>query len=114
MSGAAPLSGDLMNQITKIFPNAAIGQGLGMTEAAATVSMHSPYKKLAMVGSSGTLLPGIVAKVVKADGTLCKEGEQGELVVHSPSNALGYLNNPKAYVPFGLRCGFVIDKHYAC
>jgi 4-coumarate--CoA ligase len=29
MSGAAPLSGELIQQVTKILPNARIGQGYG-------------------------------------------------------------------------------------
>lgn len=29
MSGAAPLSGELMEQLHKVLPNAAIGQGYG-------------------------------------------------------------------------------------
>ena len=48
--------------------------------------------------SSGKLLPGIVARIVKPDGLLAAREEEGELVVKSPSNALGYLNNEKACV----------------
>jgi acyl-coenzyme A synthetase/AMP-(fatty) acid ligase len=44
-------------------------------------------------------MPGITARVVKMDGSLGKEGEQGELVVKGPSNALGYMGNIEAYVP---------------
>ncbi|KAF9527756.1 amp dependent CoA ligase [Crepidotus variabilis] len=124
VSGAAPLSGDLMQQVTKIFPNASIGQGFGMTESAATVSFIQADKKIGTIGSAGGLIPGIIAKVVKADGSLGKEGEQGELVIKGPANALGYLNNPKAtaetFVDGWLRTGdeviikdneiFVVDR----
>jgi long-subunit acyl-CoA synthetase (AMP-forming) len=48
------------------------------------------------VGSAGQIIPGVVARVVRPDGSLCKEGEQGELVVTGPSMASGYLNNEKA------------------
>jgi len=47
---------------------------------------------------SGTLLPGVVARVIKRDGTLGGYDESGELVLHSPSAALGYLNNVDAWV----------------
>lgn len=109
------MSGDLMLQVSKMFPNAAIGQGygmygqfapkkhipnkiLGLTETATTVSALQPDRKLGTVGSAGELIPGIVAKVVKSDGSLAAEGEQGELVVTGPSMAMGYYENPTAYV----------------
>lgn len=55
-------------------------------------------RKLGTIGGAGGLLPGIIAKVVKSDGTLASDGEQGELVVKGPSMALGYYGNPAAYV----------------
>jgi len=58
--------------------------------------MMPPTQKLATVGSAGQLIPGIVARVVKSDGSLASEGEQGELVVKGPSMALGYFNNEVA------------------
>lgn len=71
---------------------------LGLTETCTTISMIPPTQKIAPVGSAGQLIPGITARVFKADGTLAAEGEQGELVVTGPSMALGYLNNKSAYV----------------
>jgi acyl-coenzyme A synthetase/AMP-(fatty) acid ligase len=58
--------------------------------------MMPPGQKLATVGSAGQLLPGIVARVVKPDGSLASEGETGELVVTGPSMSLGYFNNEAA------------------
>ena len=96
MSGAAPLSGELVQQLRHICPNAAIGQGYGLTETCTTISAFPPSQKIGTIGSAGQLIPGIRARVVKADGSLAREGEQGELVVTGPSMALGYLNNEKA------------------
>lgn len=57
----------------------------------------SPHtQRLGTFGSAGQLIAGARARVVKLDGTLAGEGEPGELVVNSPSIALGYLNNPQA------------------
>lgn len=80
---------------------AVVTKGLnntGLTETCTTVAMMPPTQKLATIGSAGQLIPGIIARVVKPDGSLATEGEQGELVVTGPSMALGYLNNDAAYV----------------
>ena len=50
------------------------------------------------ISGSGVLLPGVVARVVKADGALAGYDEPGELVIKTPSVALGYANNLKACV----------------
>ena len=49
------------------------------------------------LGSCGSLIPGVKAKIISAEGKEITEYDQpGELVVHSPSVVLGYLNNEKA------------------
>ncbi len=48
------------------------------------------------IGSAGRLLPGIKARVIKPDGTLAGDGEQGELLISGPSMASGYLDNEAA------------------
>ena len=68
----------------------------GLTETFTTVTLSPNSQKIATPGSAGVLIPGIVARVVKADGTLAKRGEPGELVVRGPSMALGYYKNPEA------------------
>ena len=60
----------------------------------------SPRSKVATIGSAGRFLPGIVARIVKEDGSLAGDGEQGELVVRGPAMALRYSGNEKAYVIF--------------
>lgn len=58
--------------------------------------MVSLSQKIGTLGCAGQLIPGVRARVVKADGTLAKVGEAGELVVKTPSLALRYMNNEKA------------------
>ena len=53
-------------------------------------------EEVGTLGSAGQLIPGIRARLLKPDGTYAGPGEQGELVVSSPSNALGYINNEQA------------------
>ena len=67
-----------------------------MTETFTTIALSPNTNKVAAPGSGGVLIPGVIARVVKADGSFAKEGEAGELVITGPSMALGYYKNPKA------------------
>ncbi|OSC99662.1 amp dependent CoA ligase [Trametes coccinea BRFM310] len=96
MSAAAPLSAELTNQLSELLPNAWIGQAYGMTETCTVVTFPQTDRRLGSLGSGGVLLPGCTARVVKPDGSLAGLGETGELIVSSPSIALGYFNNPQA------------------
>ncbi|ESK91930.1 phenylacetyl- ligase [Moniliophthora roreri MCA 2997] len=93
---AAPLSATLTEGLLKIFPNVHLGQGYGMTETCGTVSMFPLSQKVGTLGSGGQLLPGVVAKVVKQDGSLAGVGEVGELYVQGGQVALGYYGNERA------------------
>ncbi|KAI0698962.1 acetyl-CoA synthetase-like protein [Cerioporus squamosus] len=96
MSGAAPLSAELQEQLVRTLPNCIIGQGYGMTEVATGVTFIPHDRQVATPGSAGVLLPGIIARVVKPDGSLAGYNELGELHLHTPSQSLGYLDNPTA------------------
>lgn len=118
-SGAAPLSAELIRQLSEILPNMSIGQSygtlpfsslakahglvltdcwiIGMTETCTTVTFPQIEQKIGTPGSAGRLHPGIVARVLKPDGSLARYGEPGQLVIKGPSNALCYLDNAEAY-----------------
>ncbi|KAG9315617.1 phenylacetyl-CoA ligase [Chiua virens] len=94
--GAAPLSREQMERLTEIFPNAAMGQSYGTTESSTVIATWSLEHKRDLSGSAGQIIPGITARVEKPDGTLADFDEPGELVVRTPSLALGYAGNPEA------------------
>ncbi|KAF9465775.1 phenylacetyl-CoA ligase [Collybia nuda] len=96
MSGAAPLSFELNQQLFQLFPDAQIGQAYGMTETCTATTMWPITQKRGASGSGGQLLPGTVARVVKTDGSLAGYDEAGELIIKTPSVALGYANNAEA------------------
>ena len=73
---------------------------VGTTESSTVITTWSIDKQRDLSGSAGQILPGITARVEKSDGTLARFDEPGELVVKTPSLALGYAGNPKAYVIF--------------
>ncbi|KAG2065596.1 acetyl-CoA synthetase-like protein [Suillus decipiens] len=95
-SGAAPLSREVMEQLVQTFPNADIGQSYGLTESCTVISTWALDKRCDLSGGAGQLLPGIIGRVEKPDGTLADFGEPGELVVKTQALALGYANNPEA------------------
>ena len=55
-------------------------------------------QRIGAPGSAGQLVPGCVAKIVKpgGGGALAARGEPGELVIKTPSVALGYYGDPEA------------------
>ncbi|KAI5464273.1 hypothetical protein BGZ63DRAFT_412004 [Mariannaea sp. PMI_226] len=94
-SGAAPLGKETMEDILKVYPKWHLCQGYGLTETSPVVTSTSELD--IMPGSSGSLLPGIRAKVIDAEGNEVTEHEKpGELHVQGPTVVLGYLNNVNA------------------
>ncbi|KAK7425297.1 hypothetical protein QQZ08_008194 [Neonectria magnoliae] len=91
-SGAAPLGSETMEDILKVYPNWHVCQGYGLTETSPVVTSTSELDILP--GSSGSLLPGLRAKIIDASGNEVRDYESpGELLVQGPTVVLGYLNN---------------------
>ena len=95
MSSAAPLSNERFKQLTTLLPQATILQCYGLTEAG-MVGMETNGGRDKPSVSAGVLLPGIVARVQKVDGTYAGFNEPGELIVQTHSMASGYSNNEEA------------------
>ncbi|OBZ68897.1 putative 4-coumarate--CoA ligase 1 [Grifola frondosa] len=101
-SGAAYLPPQLAAALQSLVPsNPRIGEGYGMSEL--TISaMRTPTPTMlggrieAKVGSCGLLLPGMEARIVRADGSLAGLNEPGELWLKGGNVALGYWGNEKA------------------
>ncbi|KAI8648987.1 hypothetical protein NCS55_01471900 [Fusarium keratoplasticum] len=94
-TGAAPLASETAEDVLKAFPKWCICQAYGLTETATGVTATSELD--ISFGSSGSLLPSVRAKIVDAAGKeITEHGTPGELLVQSPSVALGYLNNEQA------------------
>jgi 4-coumarate--CoA ligase len=96
MVGAAPLSSELTQQMIRMFPASNVYQGYGLTETATAVAMSTATQEVNTLGSTGQLLPGVVMRIVKPDGSHGTFKEEGEIVVKSPSAALRYSNNEEA------------------
>ncbi|KAG1151952.1 hypothetical protein G6F37_000718 [Rhizopus arrhizus] len=94
LSAAAPLSVSLIKKIKEKFPHMTIKQGYGLTETSPVVTME--LSGCTSDGSSGILVPNLLAKLVDENGKEVPQGERGELWVKGPNIMKGYINNPKA------------------
>ncbi|CAD5221239.1 unnamed protein product [Bursaphelenchus okinawaensis] len=97
LSGAAPLSADVMEQVLKRFPTIKqIGQGYGMTEM--SMGGHlAEYDVNCPLGTVGRLAPNFEMRITDPDTDEdVKPGETGEFRVRSPTLMVGYFNRPDA------------------
>jgi acyl-CoA synthetase (AMP-forming)/AMP-acid ligase II len=83
----------VLDRLREVFPTAKPYLMYGLTEA-----FRSTYLDPAQIdhrpGSIGKAIPGAEILVVRADGSTCDPGEEGELVHRGPHVALGYWNDP--------------------
>lgn len=79
-AGGGKISSSLLAQMQ--LQGLPVYEGYGLSECGAVVTLNLPGQD--KTGSSGKVLPGIRVSL----------DSQGQLEVHSPANALGYLNGP--------------------
>jgi long-chain acyl-CoA synthetase len=71
-----------------------VWQGYGLTEAAPIISANTP--KLHKLGTSGVVLPSVVCRILREDGSACEIGETGEIVIQGDNVMKGYFRNEEA------------------
>jgi long-chain acyl-CoA synthetase len=69
-------------------------QGYGLTEAAPIISANVPERH--KMGSSGTVLPSLEARICDDEGRTLPSGQKGEIVVRGENVMAGYWKNDKA------------------
>lgn len=90
VSGAAPLSDDVIRRFSSAFKRGKLVQGYGLSECASGVSLNQPWAN--RFGSVGIPLPGFEVEAFSED--MCKEirGDVGELCIRGDCVMLGYYN----------------------
>ncbi|KIX91959.1 uncharacterized protein Z520_12348 [Fonsecaea multimorphosa CBS 102226] len=94
LCGAAPLSKELQNAVSKRF-SVNIIQGWGMTELTCG-AIHVPGGRVDDSGSVGLLDPNTECRLLDDDGKEVEPGQPGEIFVRGPQVCLGYWKNAEA------------------
>ncbi|CAL1713285.1 unnamed protein product [Somion occarium] len=100
MCGAAATPGDLVKKLRKSVPGfQEFMEGYGLSEVTVSACLKPPpgiYGLESIMGSCGTLLPGMEARLVKDDGSEAGVNEPGEIWLRGGNVALGYYGDEQA------------------
>ena len=109
-TGGAPISVELQNRIKELAPQAAVGEGYGLSETASHGGACTPPFRY-RAGFAGTPQLGVEIKIVDEEtGTReMAPNEPGEIIIKSPTTMLGYWNRPEETAEM-LRDGWLYTK----
>jgi long-chain acyl-CoA synthetase len=91
-SAAAIMAGEIVRQ-WKERSGRTIYESYGLTESAAQVTYNHVYRHV--VGSVGTIVPGVEVQIRDAQGNRLEQGHEGEICIRGPNIMSGYLDNPE-------------------
>lgn len=94
LCGGAPVPPKLLLDARELLPHTFVGAGWGMTENGA-VTLATPSSPLAKVlNSDGRAAPASEVKIVGPDGQEVPRGVDGELLIRSAQQSVGYYRRP--------------------
>ena len=94
--GAAPASDALLRQMVETFPGTKILAAFGQSEMSPVTCILLGEDATRKLGSVGTVIPTVSARVVDEQMNDVAVGEVGEIVYRAPTLMSGYWNNPQA------------------
>lgn len=94
--GAAPASDALLREMAETFPGTKILAAFGQTEMSPVTCILLGEDAVRKLGSVGTVIPTVTARVVDEQMNDVAVGEVGEIVYRAPTLMSGYWNNPEA------------------
>jgi long-chain acyl-CoA synthetase len=89
--------GALLDIRQQVFFNAIgvpVYQGYGLSEATPIISGNTT--EVHKMGTSGKVIPNLICKIIKSDGTEAAQGEKGEIVILGDNIMRGYYKNPES------------------
>ena len=92
-SAAASMSAEVVRQ-WKERTDLSIHESYGMTESASKLTFNHYYRHV--IGSVGTVVPGVEIQIRDEGGKQVEAGEKGEICIRARNIMKGYLNNPEA------------------
>jgi long-chain acyl-CoA synthetase len=91
-SAAAIMAAEIVRQ-WKERTGIIISEGYGLTESASAVTYNHYYRHV--IGSIGTVVPGVEVQIRDKDGNKVEQGQEGEICIRGHNIMKGYLNNPE-------------------
>jgi acyl-CoA synthetase (AMP-forming)/AMP-acid ligase II len=95
LQAGGPLAPQRVIEMREAVPHADFFVMYGQTEATARISCLEPARLKEKLGSAGRPLDNLTIRIVDEEGRELPAGAIGEITVHGPSIALGYLNDPE-------------------
>ncbi|KAL4929778.1 acyl--CoA ligase [Aspergillus undulatus] len=97
-SGAAPISGEILQRLQDRYPWTGFKQGYGMTESCSCITAHPPEKQsYEYAQRGGMIVANTEVKVIHVEtGKQVGYEEEGEILARGPQVVMGYLGNEKA------------------
>ncbi|KAL4862160.1 hypothetical protein BDV12DRAFT_49328 [Aspergillus spectabilis] len=97
-SGAAPISGEILQKLRDRFPWTGFKQGYGMTESCSCITAHPPEKQsFEYAQRGGMVVANTEVKIIHTEtGKELGVEEEGEILARGPQIVMGYLGNEKA------------------
>ena len=94
ISGASPLSKEVMEEFERRVPSVTIREGYGLTETSASMTLNPHDNR--RVGSVGKPSSGFEVRIADEDGNWLAPGEEGEICCRSNAVMAGYWRAPEA------------------